>query len=578
MRVSWVARAACLGAMGRRDARLVQGPIWTRRILMASSRFKSGVLLATIGLSVLPLGLGYAQEVPPQRRSGTPLTRRDIASDVEFAIARGLAWLRTKQEGSGAYGSFRDGQVIGRTALVTYALAACGARSEVDPCLRKGVEFLKPVCTPYPRDANANYIASIVLLMLAAQGESDVSRAKEWIATLTDGLVRAQTEGGGFGYGSPAGSSEWDNSNGQVAIMGLLASSRCGMEVPEQVWVRSSRHFLGCQARNGPVVAKAGTEFGENAVGRMGDRGVVRLSRARGWTYNAHANAEVAGDGSMTSGGVSSLAAALIALGQSQRHTVLRANIEAGLRDGLAWLASAFTVEGNATLPPFPEVPAARYHYYYLWGLERACDIAGVERLGGHDWYAEGAMYLLARQRLDGSWREADWNGAGERGKAENVPEADSDDDIINSCFALLFLARSAKRLVGTRGIDSGSEMSVLGPASVMSEAEFEACFEIVFRRFTSASAVKRALRSVDFIELGVRSLPLLLSQLRSNDESVREAAYQALRLAIPGGPARGGSQERVPWGTKVREWEDWWERSKGTVMADRVHGVFVVP
>ena len=38
-----------------------------------------------------------------------------------------------------------------------------------------------------------------------------------------------------------------------------------------------------------------------------------------------------------------------------------------------------------------------------MYGLERYAMRFGLERIGGHDWYAEGAEELLLRQGTDGA-------------------------------------------------------------------------------------------------------------------------------------------------------------------------------
>src|SRR5262249_43541937 len=62
---------------------------------------------------------------------------------------------------------------------------------------------------------------------------------------------------------------------------------------------------------------------------------------------------------------------------------------------------------------------------YFLWGMERVCLIYDLKTVGGKDWYAWGAGWLLNHQKPDGSWQ-------GE------FAEGGSD-----TCFALLFLERS---------------------------------------------------------------------------------------------------------------------------------------
>ena len=78
---------------------------------------------------------------------------------------------------------------------------------------------------------------------------------------------------------------------------------------------------------------------------------------------------------------------------------------------GLQWLAEHFSVEQN---------PGGGHHFYYLYALERAGMLSGLKYFGRHNWYREGAEYLLRAQRPAGYW------GNGE----------------VDTAFALLFLAK----------------------------------------------------------------------------------------------------------------------------------------
>ena len=84
-----------------------------------------------------------------------------------------------------------------------------------------------------------------------------------------------------------------------------------------------------------------------------------------------------------------------------------------------------FSVEGN----PGGE---AGWHFYYLYGLERVGAFSGLETIGAHDWYAEGAAQLLKEQRDAGGWSN--------EGRVVWPP---APLPIANTCFALLFLRRA---------------------------------------------------------------------------------------------------------------------------------------
>ena len=99
--------------------------------------------------------------------------------------------------------------------------------------------------------------------------------------------------------------------------------------------------------------------------------------------------------------------------------------VERSIHDGLAWLNHHFTVKNN---PPGGQ----GWHYYYLFGLERAGVLTNKKFIGDHDWYREGADYLVDRQKDDGSWS---------RGRGPRAEERMYSD----TCFALLFLNRVTK-------------------------------------------------------------------------------------------------------------------------------------
>ena len=69
--------------------------------------------------------------------------------------------------------------------------------------------------------------------------------------------------------------------------------------------------------------------------------------------------------------------------------------------------------------------------YYWLWAVERAATLCGLEKLGTQDWYAEGRRELLATQRADGAWYS---------GVKRCQP-------VWDTCYAILFLTRSTRPL-----------------------------------------------------------------------------------------------------------------------------------
>ncbi len=206
----------------------------------------------------------------------------------------------------------------------------------------------------------------------------------------------------------------YDNSVTQYAVLGLHAAALCGVPVTPLAWSGLTDHFLH----------DAGPEEGSPRKLHLTQyTGPARPRRtsARGFGYRNRWKPT----GSMTCAGLTGLGVcrAMLAGGRGiPKSTVKQA--DETLRAGFAWIDTNYDVRGN---PRFE-----RSHlYYYLYGLERACQISGVERIEEHDWYYEGAMQLIKTQHANGSWG---WP----------VQTQQLED----TCFAVLFLKKAVAPVV----------------------------------------------------------------------------------------------------------------------------------
>jgi hypothetical protein len=113
--------------------------------------------------------------------------------------------------------------------------------------------------------------------------------------------------------------------------------------------------------------------------------------------------------------------------------------VQQSVYDGLAWLEHSWS--------PFENPPGrpASYHVYYLYGVERAMDLVGDQLIGKHPWYSEMGQELLNRQNADGHWMSA----------STHEPR-----DVIDTCFALLFLKRATKGAIKFPDVTGGSDDS----------------------------------------------------------------------------------------------------------------------
>jgi hypothetical protein len=211
----------------------------------------------------------------------------------------------------------------------------------------------------------------------------------------------------------------------------------------------------------------------------------------------------------------------------------LAARAEAGIMDGLAWLGQKFEKEGRPT----------NGNLYYLYGLERACVLAGVRTVGGHDWYEEGSKSIV------------------------NMPAPGGCiGSLVDTAFAILFLTRATDpdSPLRTRPATPSSDgLLDLAAAATLKEADFGPVFERAFESWrrgrrgapSSGTAAARAYADDDMALLGPRGWRVLVHKLDSDDDALREDAFALLsRLAS----RTLGYHPRAPRETRLRGIAEW--------------------
>lgn len=255
------------------------------------------------------------------------------------------------------------------------------------------------------------------------KGEHEIPREpRAWIRDMVLFLINSQKSSGGFGYPK----FREDLSNTQYALLGLRAARDSGSRVPGRAFKRVMDRVLAIQEQDGPKVLRTlGGENGERTY--KIDAG----DRARGWAYMTN---PFLATGSMTTAGISSLAICHDALTRPRRLPTytprLSSTVHRSIQDGFAWLDANFTVGRN------PPANAPAWHYYYLYGLERAAILAGRVLIGRHDWYVTGARYLVGHQKADGRW------STGVLGGKEHEKS-----DALDTAWAILFLKKATRPL-----------------------------------------------------------------------------------------------------------------------------------
>ncbi len=161
--------------------------------------------------------------------------------------------------------------------------------------------------------------------------------------------------------------------------------------------------------------------------------------------------------GSMTAAALSTLAIAKQGAGRKLSKK-LRKRIDTQIAAGSKWLAEHWRVDGN---PGHPS--GGPWQYHYLYALERIGSFLGMERIGNHDWYGEGASWLLEHLQEDDRWSD----GVGEE---------------TATCLALLFLKRASAPVTGvSKGrVHAWGEADSSRPVSLRVTGEYQYTLWIV--------------------------------------------------------------------------------------------------
>jgi Domain of unknown function (DUF4159)/A-macroglobulin TED domain len=318
--------------------------------------------------------------------------------EVERAIQEGVRYLKKEQRDDGSWTEV-DGRRApkGTTALVTLALLTAGEKPD-EIHVAKALAHLQESSAP---DLNSTYSVALQTMVFTA-ADPQLKRYRLAVTGNVLWLEKAQIKNndrnqwpGSWSY-NVFKEQSGDNSNTQYALLGLNAAAEAGLPVRSEVWTLARHYWEDAQRLEGS------------------------------WSYNPGDNGMATA--SMTCAGISSLVITGMKRYEGQESLVGdqirncgRGGINPNLQRGVDWLTSHFFVGQN-----FPR--GQLWKYYYLYGLERAGRLTGLRFLGDHDWYREGAEYLVHKQdRVLGFWSGAE--------VVEPTPH-------IATSFALLFLAK----------------------------------------------------------------------------------------------------------------------------------------
>jgi hypothetical protein len=306
--------------------------------------------------------------------SAAPTQGADVTgAQVRRAIQQGVRAIRSRQNADGGW--TEHSQPGGSTCLAALALLQAG-ESPDSPVLSAALRNIRRI------QNERVYTTSLKIMVLARVNRPEDRRL---ITEATQWLIGAQNRTGLWTY--EPGGDRFDHSNSQFALLGLNAAAEAGVKIPAEVWQKAQGKVLGTQGKDG------------------------------GWGY------QVGGPtyGSMTAAGVSDLLILgnRLIFGQEKGFTGGVApncghyRVYKPLGRGLDWLGHSFRADTN------PGAAIGQTHYW-LYAVERCGILSGQQLFGRHDWYREGAEFLVSTQQPSGMWNS----------------------NLVDTCFALLFLAK----------------------------------------------------------------------------------------------------------------------------------------
>jgi hypothetical protein len=406
-------------------------------------------LLLLLVLVLTPLGPAPVAAAPSRKKTADAPYPAEFQSRVRKAIERGVEYLRTQQLRDRTPLTDRDDRErreeveYEEAAGVTWVLRRAGveaddaalarARKRLQQRPTKGTEeaglLLLALCTqPLPEGNPFSIKAAAPGAPLPLSTEDRALVEKTVAAVLAHQVTTSP--GGGFlgreydsrgGWGAfsdrDATSDRADIPTTYMALLGLEAAARAGVDVPPSHHLAALELLLGWQADKGPPVGLLMNEV----------RGTDRFewfekAKARGFGWAGTMSDQPTGY--ETVGGALGLVICQDALQQEVGFTeTLQKAAREGIRDALAWVQQNYDITKNpATSGKRLKVTGALYHHHWLQGLARLAIHSRMRFLGKHDWYKEGAEVLLKTQRSDGSWNAIWWD----------------------NCYSLLFLLRAS--------------------------------------------------------------------------------------------------------------------------------------
>jgi hypothetical protein len=415
-----------------------------RRTIIQACR----ILICSLFMVLAPVA-SYAQDEGEDDERPLRPGHRDVVLKmaVNKAVGAGLEWLDKRQEPDGGWEcawARRDppGRLPAAETGLALLVFMSGGRTGEDESMARGFNRLRLA----PLSSIVETALTLMALEVRSRRDESGRRViappdRDWMKECVEFLLRNRASSGRLLAVAPEQARQvkdvwarpWgtpDHESTFFALLGLRSAARCGIEVPREVWLSALDHFLEAQERSGPGVHRI-QMIEDREHGYVAFKSASpRPDRARGWCSGAALppRGEPSGQpdsvsGAMTCAGISSVAICLSELGRGC-PTLFEMFGRMALRDGIARV----TTDLSRPDAKNPLSSGSNGVFSLLYALQCAGELTSQRNFNQHDWYREGAEFLLKNQRKNGSW-----------------DDEDSPAPVSNTCFALLFLSRATR-------------------------------------------------------------------------------------------------------------------------------------
>ncbi len=428
---------------------LLASAVWARGQGQLPPAKNAGGAAPKAGGTGAPAGQPSAPAAP--KAAPQPAPQGAITSDddprVKAAVAKAAVFLKKS--------AMANQSDFGQFSLCVHALAKIHEKypdlvAADDPALKRGVEALRTYCQggfkPPSQGGKDNYESGVGAMALAA---ADGQAYKEEIGHIAQYILNKQRENGSWHYDGKAGSSG-DTSQTQYSILGMWeAVASAGVAIPKSAWDRVAGWLIKTQLADGGFAYNP-PEAGPGQV-QTGHSTHTMVVATLGSLYICRDH--LPGGKRKTSRGVlQQVQEEEDKAESSYRAATTPDQINAAIDRAYAWLEKNYTLT-KATGESDPG--GGMWQYYYIYAFERFATLSGQKVIAGHDWYDEGAKYLIGKQGNDGSF-------------------TGGIDPIVDTGFSVLFLVRSThiSQRIHQRRLGRGTLISGRGLPTNLAELE----------------------------------------------------------------------------------------------------------